>query len=108
MLVPLEKKPVKTLIGYKSSHVSRLMEENLETASALIGWLKDSQKRVQNATYNFNSLFIPRSNKVLCAKTCPIFDLFAFSFLLALPLLTFLITGTDMSLVELCSGRLKR
>ena len=36
------KKTVKTLIGYKSSHVSRLMEENLETASALIGWLKDS------------------------------------------------------------------
>ena len=37
-----KKKTVKTLIGYKSSHVSRLMEENLETASALIGWLKGS------------------------------------------------------------------
>ena len=52
-----KKNPVTTLIGYKSSHVSRLMEENPETTSALVDWLHNSLKRVQNATFYFNSLF---------------------------------------------------
>ena len=34
---------VMPMVGYKSSHFSRLMED-------LVGWLQDSWKRVQNAT----------------------------------------------------------
>ena len=55
---------------------------------------------MQNAKYNFNSLFIPRGKKVLGAKmNAYIYS--PFFFFLVLPLAVCPITDTDMSLVEL-------
>ena len=48
------KKTVTHLIACKDSHFFQLMEENLERASSIIGWLQDSKNRVQNATYSFH------------------------------------------------------
>ena len=54
---------------------------------------------MQNAKYNFNSLFIPRGKKVLGAKMNAYIPCLVF--FLALPLAVCPITDADMSLVEL-------
>lgn len=54
---------------------------------------------MQNANYNFNSLFILRGKKALGAKINAYIP--CLFFFLALPLAVCPITGTDMSLVEL-------